>query len=420
MCEGKMNMPLRTLGRSALVCLILSFGLASLARAEAGFGIEALKKVQIDGWADLGTGGEAAARSAAISDGLRRAVETTAGVHVKSMLQQDSYSMYRNNAEDFGQKVTAKMTQDSAGFVDGYTLVKEGAEGKVYKVTLEVRVKDAALARELSVRAMEMAGARFPKLMFIVHEEYTGKDGKTATITQSTLQPMLEDALLSQGFDLVAQDQIAKIRSGEKQLFNSILTDDNVAAKLAMEYGAEYIVRAAADVKYTSFNDLGLNEYHAYTNISLSAVNASTGALVASKKEPGSSPPNCYSEIELQTKAVAHVGIPLLQNLMDRVLQSWRSETSKGVRYSVKVLGVSSYKKQALPFKNLVEKLDGVKQVNQVSFGDGRLELEVFFASALDTSKLQEAILTATTGNKIFDDLDARMVRGREINFEMK
>ena len=336
------------------------------------------KKVTVDGWSDIKDESLTAARDAAVRDAQKKAVEMTAGVHIQAMMSDESFSKVVNDKERFNQEVVSKIYAKTDGFLGAFRIVKESEDGKTYKATIEVEVNDVELSRQPSLLAKGLAGARFPKLMFVTREEYTGEDGKAVVIDEPTLQSLLENALLSRGFDLVAEDQIKKLRSEESQVFNDILTDENKAAKYAMDYGAEYIVTGVGRVRFSSYDDLHQKEYHGFAELTLRAVNASSAAIVASVKESGNSPANCFSERELRVKAVEHVTPKMIDNLIGRILESWDKETQNGVRYSVKLYNIKSYKNEGLKFIELLEATPNVKQVKKLSYGGERLDLRSF------------------------------------------
>lgn len=377
------------------------------------------KKVSVDGWADISGNNVAAAREQAIAVAQKRAIEMTAGVHIKTMMSDRSLARVKDDQATFEQEVASKIFAQSEGFIERYKVKSEKQEGSTFKVTLEVEVKDGELMRQLAVLAQRIAGARFPKLMFIVTEEYTDKDGKTVPVNEPTFQAALEDAFLARGFDLVAQEHIQKLRSEEAQVFSDIVNDDNKAAKFAMDYGAEYIVKATARVRYTSYNDLGQKEYHGHAELSTKAINASSAAIVASHKESGNSPANVFSEQDLRITAVRHVAPKAIDNLVSRILESWDRETQNGVRYSVKLYNVKSYRDHGRKFIELLEKMANVKQVKKLSYGGDRLELELFYPVTFDTSQLEDAIMNAVATEKSFKNLDVTYSRGRELNFKM-
>jgi hypothetical protein len=397
----------------------MRLGIAVVALVLLGASEAPRKKVTVEGWAKIEAENLTGAREAAIKDAQKRAIEMTAGIQIKAMMSDSSYATVKNEQAKFEQEVVSKIYSQTEGFVHGYKILKEGREAGDFKVTLEAEVNDIELTRQLSILAKLMAGARFPKMMFIVTEEYTGQDGKVVVVQEPTLQAVLEDALLAKGFDLVAQEQIKKLRAEEAQVFQEILTDDNKAAKFAMEYGAEYLITAVGRIKHTGYDQMGQKEHHGYAELSLKAINASSAAVVASNKEGGNSPANCFSEEELRVKAVRKVAPKIIDNLTARVLESWDRETQNGIRYSVKLYNVKSYRNEGQKFLQLLEKVPEVKQVKKLSYGGDRLEVEVFYPMVHDVSKLEAAIMTALEKDKAFRSLDVTYSRGRELNFKL-
>ncbi|MBK8012036.1 MAG: hypothetical protein IPK13_11865 [Deltaproteobacteria bacterium] len=377
------------------------------------------KKVVVEGWGNIVEANVADARSKAIHDAQKKAIEISAGVHVRSMMTDDSFSVLRGNNEQFAQAIQQKIEITSDGFVSDYSVLKEWVEGNTYKVELEVEVNDVALMRELAFLARRLSGARFPKIMFLLQEEYTDQAGQTGVVFEPTFQAHLEDAFLARGFDLVAQDQIKKLRAEEAEVFDDIITDENKAAKYAMGYGAEYVITGTARVRHTSFDDLGQKEHHGHAELYIRAVDASTAGVIASNKVAGSSPPNCFSEPDLRVRSVTHVGKNLIDSLIRRIVESWDKELANGVRYSVKLYGAKSFKKEGTRFITMIQGVPGVKQVKKLSFGGQRLELEVFFGASSDVSVLEREILRVSEQEHLFKAMDVTYSRGRELNFKL-
>jgi hypothetical protein len=377
------------------------------------------KVVTAEGAADIQAGATATAREAAIRVAQRAALESVAGVHLRSFLEQEAFSQVQGGTEKFTQTVTAKLIARSDGFIRDFQILHESQEGAVYKVLLEVTIDDMGISRETALIARGLASARFPKIVLAVTEEYTDSAGKSLQVPEPALLALLEDALLARGFDLVAKGRLERMRKEEEKAFAKLFGPENVAAKLAMSYGAEYLVNAAARTKYTSRNDLGMNELHGYTELTLRAVNASSAAVVASFKQSGNSPAGVYSEEDLRIRSVQHVAPLMVENLVTRILESWDRDEHNGVRYSVKLLGVKSYKTQVAPFLELLSHLPNVKQVKEISFGENRLEVEVFYPSSEDVSVLKRAIIEAAGQARQFKGMDVAYSRGRELNFRL-
>ena len=299
----------------------------------------------------------------------------------------------------------------------------DGAGRKALEAVAEVvaaKVASVVVQRQQdSVQARVSGKARAPKSMFVVSEEFTDARGVTTKVAQPALQALLEDALLARGFDLVAREQVARIRAEERQVFAEILSDDNAAAKLAMQYGAEYLINASATIRDTGGNPDRPSERHGYAELSLKAINASSGAVIASFKQGGTSPRDCCLSADLRMKSISFLAPPIIENLVTRVLDSWDRELQHGVRYSVKIVGVKSFRQQGAACLRLLERLPDVKQVNQISFGGERLEIEVFFPSERDVSQLESTVINAAAKTKELKRLDVVYTRGRELNFKL-
>lgn len=411
--------------RAALgLALVTATGLVPLgplaagpARADDALGRK--KTVRVTGWADVTGDDVAAARDAAIRDAHKRAIEQVAGVHVKSVMKDEAVAALKDDVSTVEQRIQQQVLTRSEGFVVGQKIVSERREGKSFKVELELMVDDAELGRRIAVIGKKLAGVRFPKLMFVAKESYKGRDGKTIEVTEPTLAALLEDALIARGFDLVSKDAVDTLRRDELEVFEASLADDKKAAEVAMRYGAEYVITAVARVEHTSYDDLRQKEHHGFADLSLKAINASSAGIVASTKKSGNAPADCFSEAELRTKAVRHVTPPLLENLLGRLMESWETESKRGVRYTVKLYGVTSYRAQGLAFIDKLQKVPEVKDVKKLSFGGGRLELEVFYPSTKDVSALEAAVLEAIGADPAFSTLDVTYSRGRELNFKL-
>jgi len=375
------------------------------------------KSIVVEGVADIRGDAVAAAHDAAIRNAQRAALEQTAGVYVQSLLTEDAFSTVRGDKEKFGQEVTTKFVSQSEGVLRPYHVVKEGREGSLYKVSLEIDLDDT-LTKDLAGLARSMARARYPKLMLVIKEEYTDKAGKVVEVEEPAFLAMLEDALLSHGFALVSRGQIEKIRKSERAAFADLLgEDESAAARVAMAYQADYLVNGVARVAYVSSNDLGQGELHGTVELTLRAVNTSTAIVVASFKPPPASSFPAYSEQELRIGAVQKAAPPVVQNLITRLADSWQSESRTGIRYTLRIVDMKSQKKQGNAFIQLLEKLPDVTKVKQVSSVGGRLEVEAYYPASRDVSVFTRAIMDAAAHNKTLSSLDLGFATGRDVNF---
>ena len=364
--------------------------------------------------ASLGAG----VREAALAEAKKRALLTASTVVIDDMLTDGAYAWLRPNADRFRGEAESQL-EAHVDLICSADLLDELRDGESVKISAEVSIDDERLRLELSRMAAKYRVARFPRIMFVIREQYTDAARNTVALEDSTLQSFLEDQFLALGFDLVDQQTVEALRREEAHAFEDILNDDNKAALLATKYNAEYIVTGLAQVRHTSFDDLGNKEHHAYAELSLRAIHGSTGGLVASPKVTGPSPPNCYSEPDLRARTILHVAPKLMASLIQRINDSWERETQNGIRYSVKLYGYNSYADEGVQFLRLVQDLPGIKHVNRVSAAGGRLELEAFYTALYDGAFLEAAILEARSRDRGFATLDVDGSIGRQLSFRV-
>lgn len=285
---------------------------------------------------------------------------------------------------------------------------------------LELEVDGPKLFRMVSILDRRIAEARFPKIMFLVKEEYTAQNGDVITVDPPVFRAVMQDSLIARGFDLVSKEVVEKLRAQDAKLFASLLDKPNAAAiAYASSYGAEYLVVADVKIQHTSFDAMGLKAHRGRIDISLQAIDASTGALLHSTNEDGNSPPNCYDENTLRTKSVKMLAEKMVEPFVDRVVQAWDRDTENGIRYTVRLYEVKSKKREGLRFIELLGKLPEVKLVKQLTFADGRMELEVFYKAAYDITHFEAAVLQAAEKVSPLKSIDVRNTRGREIDFTL-
>lgn len=300
------------------------------------------------------------------------------------------------------------------------SLTSEEAAGGVVTASLEMEVDAPGMFRMVSLLDRRIAEARFPKIMFLVKEQYTAQNGEVVTVEPPVFRGFMQDALIARGFDLVAKEQVERLRMQDAKVFESLMDKPNKAAILhAASYGAEYLVVADVKVRHTSFDAMGLKAHRGRIDISLQAVDASTGALIHSTNEDGNSPPNCYDEDTMRTKSVKMLSAKMLEPFIDRIVQSWDRDTENGIRYTVRLYGVKSKKRQGLRFIELLGKLPEVKLVKQLTFAQGRMELEVFYSAAVDVTHLEAAVLQASEKVGPLKTMDVKATRGRELDFTL-
>ena len=376
-------------------------------------------KHEVEGAARMTANRMAAARRTALGDARKKAVLKAVDLQVEALLAEGAAMALIDDRARFERNAHLRVLARSDGYVLGDETIKEWRDGQTFRMLVAVEVDAEAVERELSMLARQIAGARFPKVMFLVQEEYQDRGGAAHAIAEPVLQAVLEDALLSRGFEVVAKAHVDRLREQEAEVFAEVVTDPSRASQLAMSYRAEYVVTAVARIKHTSFDDFGLKDHHAHVELSLKAINASTGGVVASTNQAGGSPANCYSEQDLRIRSVRAMAPKLVDGLIRRLGESWERETANGVRYAVKLYNTASFRVQGRAFIEMMSRVPGVRSVKKLSYGGKRLELEVFYAASRDAAELEAAILRAAAESEALKTLDVTYSRGRELSFEL-
>jgi len=264
-----------------------------------------------------------------------------------------------------------------------------------------------ARVQEGCAEAVEPA-PRARRVVVLVREAYESRAG-AAESPPPKLRAQIHAAAKARGFDVVASDRLAALHADEAAVIASIAGSPKKAAEIAMKYDADLIISATASVEYTSFDDLGMSEYHARGSVTLEAVDAATALVVATASQDGPSPPSCFDEASLYPKTVAH----LMKRTMAPFMEKLDADADGPTRFTVRVLEVPSFREHGRAMIQLISVIPGVADVRKLSFGGGRMELEV--TAKISIAQLESAILDAAASDPALKTLDVAYARGREL-----
>ena len=93
----------------------------------------------------------------------------------------------------------------SRGYVKGYTILQEGAEGDLYRVTLESRVSVSGIQNDLEAVGLLMTRKHKPRIMVVIPEYHGNR-----TISEPAAKTEMIKQLLAKGFKVVDQSQTAE------------------------------------------------------------------------------------------------------------------------------------------------------------------------------------------------------------------
>lgn len=400
------------LGTAALCWCLLSM-LASSSRADDLFLTS--KKVVVTGMADIkSAGGRAAARDAAIRNAQRSAIEQVVGTLIESNFSSEQKETLKKQQTELTSSVEDKVYAKSSGFIENQTVLDEEADGDTYRVTLKVSVKAASLEQELQKLQSLYKSANYPKVMLMISERYTNKDGAAVWIDRPSLVAPIESELLKLGIELVAKEQAEKLATESLQVLTEAEGIPSKAAQIAASYGADVVIIGGAEIKFTGFNEFGTNMYYLSATISLRAVNASTAAILTSFETVGKG--IGVNEEIARVNAVKDGSPKVAKNVVDGLVAAWKKGAEQGNRYKVVLSNVKNYGQFALPFIDVLQSIPGVESAREISFGGKRLEVEVLFKG--DRSTFMKLLFGAAAKDKNLETLDKVLDRGD--TFELK
>ncbi|MBI3179864.1 MAG: flagellar assembly protein T N-terminal domain-containing protein [Deltaproteobacteria bacterium] len=366
-----------------------------------------------------------AAKRAATADALRKCVEQVVGISLQSEFTATQQELVKNNQAEFQSQVRDNLLQKSEGFVDKYEVLEEGAHGDIYKVKIRARVftsKLVAAAREL---ADLLATIGNPKLMLVIQEVYIPLKGKPEVAADSILAAYLEKELLERGFELRAKDQAKTIASGTPSGFDHWLADAAAAASMARQNGADIVIAGRVEIQDQGKIDdtAPFEALRGQTRVEIKSI---IRGLNAASMDVLSSKPVQMPSIGIDVPRAVHRafkgrGENVVKQTFDQLLTdltaSFRKTATGGQTYVVELRGVKSFRKQGQRFMELLGKLADVSTVQQKSFAEGTLTLDLQCKCSSD--ELQQRIFKAVGSAREFPTLDVHGVSGKQISFKL-
>ncbi len=373
---------------------------------------DGFKEVSVTGIADIENGNIGAARKAAILNAQKNAIEEVVGAYIESTFSQTQREAVNNELNSFYARVEDRLRTKSSGYIQSQKVLGEGQEKKAYYVKLWAKVSTYSIGSELDKLKSALKDAGNPKVMLVLDETFLDVDGELVSVERPSITSVLEDLLLRQGFELIAKDQFEKLRREEIKAFSRILGDDKEIAKVASKYGAEVGVVGTCTIK--EIGKAG-SKLQVSALINLRAVNASTAQIMASIETIGK---GTGKHMDLARVSATRDAAPeVMEKLIRSMVQTWQKQSEEGKRFRIVLVKAEHYNRVARPFIKKMKALTEIVQVKELSYGGGRLELEVIFKGS--KSELLDGIFDEIASAKIFESLDKVLDRGDSIELTL-
>jgi len=278
-----------------------------------------------------------------------------------------------------GTTYRADVDRDGEAVVTVYdgkvAISKEGKDeeaGKLEKVVSKTFVKakfdEAEDAKDEWVRWNKN---RDKLRVMIVFTERKNKELAVVPISEVVFA---EEMLKNYIYTVIDQAELQNIRTSEK-LIAAVKGDAAAAAAAGLEIGADLIITGQVDTDVTR-PEMIAGWYSGVADITVKAVRCDTAVVLAAKNTQAKAPE--ITEQAAMTNAIRKASTTLLEQINDRIIKSWKIETSKGSSLDIVLTGVSFENTEAI--RQALSSISGVKNVNQISLVAKRALLTLNFS----------------------------------------
>lgn len=368
------------------------------------------KAIVVEGVGNITNGDLANARRAAIQDALKTAVAQAFGTYIESNFTLKQRETLKGDQSKLMSDVQERVKSSSKGFVSSHKVLSESNDGSIFRVKVKAIVRAGPIKDALKKLRGLLSSVGNPKVMVLTGERFTNQFGKTRRIDRPSVTAQIENTLISKGFEMVDKSHTP----GGKELEQS-LGDAAKAASVAAKFGADVAIVGTAEVKHSAYNEMGNNMYYVSAVINTRAVNVNTGKVMTSFEAVGRGVG--VNEDLARVKAIRRGAPKVIKNLLERLVEVWQREASKGKRFRITVANVSHYRKVARPFLKFMRKLPNVSKVKEVSFKKNKLLLDVYFKG--NKEGFLDTVFDGVEGNKKFENLDKSGDSGDSIDFAL-
>lgn len=290
------------------------------------------------------------ARSKALDEAQRNAVEKVAGVMVTST----------TNVENFQVKMD-RILSESRGFINTYKITSEKRSGDLYEVEIDADVSVGKLRDKMTAINLIMARKSKPRIMLIFKDQ-PAKD--------AVAEAAMVKYFIAQSFKMVDAGILKKNKDYERL---QEAAEKNAISGIAHRYGAEVIIVGSVDAASNSFVINGIEMNNNKVVVTGKVINGDTGEIVTTATET-KSVPGMKGDFKKVTEEVA---TKVARNLVDDVLENWSNELANTATVKLVISGISSYADLQELKSVLSLEVKGFKSIVQRYYSKGKAEFDL-------------------------------------------
>ena len=319
--------------------------------------------ITVEGIGAVVKGDLAISKDNALNDALRKAVEQAVGTLVQAQTLVDKY-----------QLISDEIYTKSQGYIKKYTIISERPDLNqgILKVTIQANVSIGDIRNDLNAIGLLIERKGKPRMMVIIDEKIGGAEsGYSANLSES--ETVIIQKFTEKGFNFVDEATVKKNMKRNMAL-QAIGGDDNAAASIGLEYGAEVVIIGSAVAKLAGKGIAGTEMKSIHASITARAIRADTGEIISSASEKGAIAH--LDETAGGALAIKKAGEKLASSLIDQIIAKWSGEVGGQTTVQLTVSGIDFVSLNK--FKTIIQsQVRGVLKLNQRSFTAGVAVIDV-------------------------------------------
>ncbi|MCD6119541.1 hypothetical protein J7K50_06855 [bacterium] len=299
----------------SLLCLALFVFAGSLYAQSDNIRV---KSVTVEGVSYIEAGNTNLARTLAMEDAKRKAIEAGAGIYVKSESEVDAMG-----------NLWESLISRSQGFIGNIAILHEGPRGSEYFIKISADIYLDIVLENLS----ELDILDDHKVMLFIDERVSGTPFSAATLETELMNQLITNFII---VDRQQMDAVAAKNAVDQALGGNL----DAAVALANQFGADtFIVGTSQAQENTNMGasmDLGgyMGTYDAI--VQLKVINAATARVILAKNYQVTGKP-ANSETMAASNAMMLAGQTIGKEINIEVPKKWGAMSVDGYRYRVTV-----------------------------------------------------------------------------------
>ena len=311
------------------------------------------------------------AREAALDDALVRAAARTLGVDEMDW------------TDDQTDLVELKILPQRGEFTDTWSVVNDGPDGNVYRVTIKAVFHREKLSHALLAIGVKQRTRTWGRVMVVIPEQH---------LTRFIPDPAAETEIVRQfveaGYKVVDAQQIQAIRYND-QASAAAKGDNAAAAAIGRKFGAEIIIVGEAFSQ--AVEGFG-GRPTCRARVEARMLRTDDATILAAHGAHQSAPE--ASEELASKKSLANAGGAVARYFLDQMDKRARTEAGQPRAIELVVSGIA-YRNFAVLKDAMKDRIAGILRYNQRNYESERAELEVEFSDG-DAQVLADALATTT------------------------